>query len=244
MGRAERIAIGPLIGRSYAHPLRHWTLFLWIAWPWLALTVLIGLLVPRLPLGRAAPYVGELFDIPLVVAFAVAWHRATLVGEVPKGWVGGRFGRRELRYAGWVALLMAGSFGVMVLAALLATALMGVEPGPGQIALVLIALAGVVYLATRLILLLPAAALGDRNAGLGWSWRLTRGHGLALFLGFCAASLPLLLLKYVLVLASGEPAAGSLAALLAQAVRRLFDFANMAVSIAFMSFVYQAFTRP
>jgi membrane-anchored glycerophosphoryl diester phosphodiesterase (GDPDase) len=118
-----------------------------------------------------------------------------------------------------------------------------------QIAILLLLLFAVIWLATRFILVLPGVALENAAAGLRWSWRLTRGHGAALFLAFCAVSLPLLVAKYGLMIAVGAPLlavdspSDTYQPLLWQPLFRLIDFANMAISIAFMSFAYAAFIR-
>jgi len=245
-----RVALRPLVGRSYLYVASHAVLFLQIGWFWFALTVVLGAAVswagPRGPMR----YIGEFIDIPPLIAFAVAWHRATLLGERPRGAIGGRLGGREARYMGWVLLLMLAAFLVMVLGAISLDLLLGSAADDMlQIDVILLLLFAVIFLATRFILLLPGVALGDPRAGLGWSWRLTRGHGFRLFLAFCTVSLPLLVLKYALIFALGlplgeaPPAGDASATLLLEAALRLIDFVNMAVSVAFMSFAYRAFTR-
>ena len=248
MARAAQpkdLAVGVLVGQSYRYVARHLGLFLRIGWFWFALSSALGALILRVVASAPGRYAAELIDIPLVIAFAVAWHRATLAGEVPGGLIGGRFGGREARYAGWLVLLMLAAFAVLVLGAVAAYLAVGEGAGTTQMAAMAILLVILVFTATRLILLFPAVALGDPRAGLAWSWRLTRGHGVALFLGFCAVSLPLLLVKYALMLGGAillpTDVAGA-APFLLQPVYRIFDFANLAVSVAFMSFAYKSFT--
>jgi hypothetical protein len=242
----QKIAVWPLVGQSYRFLLEHLGLFLRIGWFWFALTLVLGSILGRLVSGGPARYAAQLCDIPLVIAFAVAWHRATLIGEVPRGWVGGHLGARELRYAGWLVLLMLASFSVMVLGAA-ATYLAGATEGMTQIAILLLLIVGLLFVASRFILLFPAVALGDGNAGLVWSWRLTRGHAFALFFGIAAVSLPLLLVKSGILLAA-EIFLPAMAGDVAEVawllpLERMLDFANMAISIAFMSYAYAVFTR-
>jgi hypothetical protein len=247
--RLRGTEIWPLVGRSYRYLLQHLGLFWRIGWFWFALTLVLGMIAGKFLTAGVQRYSTELLDLPLVIAFAVAWHRATLLGEAPTGWIGGQLGKREARYAGWVLLLMIVAFVVMVLGIAASYAVTGEVAGGAQIAVVLALLFLVILVATRFVLLLPAVALGDRNASLRWSWRLTKGHSLGLFLAFCSVSLPLLLLKYGLVVAlrsfgTGQTLGVELSKGLALLpVYQILDFANMAVSIAFMSFAYEAFTR-
>jgi hypothetical protein len=246
---SKKIEIWPLIARSYRYLLQHLRLFWRIGWFWFGLTLLVGLAGGRFLTTELQQHAAELLDLPLVIAFAVAWHRATLLREIPTGWIGGHLGRREARYAGWVLFLILASFIVIALGILGSYALTkDVTSGVG-IAVALGLLIMVILVATRFILLLPAVALGDHNAGLMWSWKLTRGHSLALFCGFCAVSLPLVVLKYAIVFAVRySEATGKVAAELSQGlallpIYQILDFANMAISIAFMSFAYEVFTR-
>src|SRR5262249_42884824 len=188
----------------------------------------------------------ELLGIPLIIAFAVAWHRATLIGEAPQGWMKARFGGRELRYAGMILLFMLLVFGLLLLGALLYLAVAGAGRAGdlpwGMPALGLISL----FFASRFILVFPAIALGDRRLGLRQSWRLTRGHGAALFARLCRACLPLALLKYALLgavylLTRGQGPVGQLLQLLLIAPLFLvLDFAGTAACVGFMSQAYRA----
>src|SRR6516165_4228646 len=71
------LAVGVLVGQSYRYVTRHLGLFLRIGWFWFALSAL-GALILRVVASAPGRYAAELIDIPLVIAFAVAWHRATL----------------------------------------------------------------------------------------------------------------------------------------------------------------------
>ena len=249
-GRSQGAEVWPLVRRSYRYVLQHLDLFWRIGWFWFALTLILGMIAGRFFTTGFQRYAAELLDLPFVIAFAVAWHRATLLGEIPAGWIGGRLGRREVRYASWVLLLMLAAFIVIVLGVAASYAATGDVASATQIAVVLALLVVVIFVATRFVLLLPAVAVGDRDAGLRWSWRLTKGHSLGLFLAFCSVSLPLLVLKYGLIVALqflvgvgrlGVDLSKGLALL---PVYQILDFANMAVSIAFMSFAYEVFKKP
>jgi hypothetical protein len=237
--QSKAIEIWPLVARSYAYVLQHLGLFWRIGWFWFALTLIVGMAAGQFLTTELQRNAAQLLDLPLVIAFAVAWHRATLLEEVPTGWIGGHLGWREAHYAGWVLLLIFAAFAVIMLGTLGSYALTRDVTSGAEIAVVLALLIIVILVATRFILLLPAVALGDRNASLRWSWRLTRGHSLALFAAFCLVSVPILVLKYGVVFAVQSSGRG----LALLPVYQILDFANMAVSIAFMSFAYESFTR-
>jgi hypothetical protein len=242
-----RVAIWPLVADSYRAVLRQGRLVAALGWFWLAAAWLLSLAVSLLVASDEGRLLGEALTIPLIIGFAVAWHRATLIGEAPKGWLKARFGTRELRYMAMIVVFILLGFGLLLLGALLYLQVAG-EGRAGDLPW-LIAAAGLIgfFFATRFILVLPAIALGHRQVGLRRSWQLTRGHGAALFAGFCAACLPLALLKYavlgaVYVLTRGHGLAGQLlqGALLLPLFLAL-DFAGTAACVGFMSYAYRAF---
>jgi hypothetical protein len=243
-----RVAIWPLVAGSYRGALGQVRLAAALGWFWLAAAWLLSFAMSLLVATEEGRLLGEVLSMPLIIGFAVAWHRATLIGEAPKGWFKARFGARELRYTAMIVLLMLLFFGVLLLAALIYLEI----AGQGRAADLPwgIAAAGLIglFFATRFILVFPSIALGDRRVGLRRSWQLTRGHGAALFAGFCGACLPLALLKYVVLGAvylatHGHGLAGQLlqAALLPPLFLAL-DFAGTAACVGFMSCAYRAFT--
>jgi hypothetical protein len=245
---STRVAIWPLVVDSYRGVLGQGRVVAAVGSFWLTAAWLLSLAMSLLVASDEGRLLGEALSIPLVIGFAVAWHRATLIGEAPKGWLKARFGARELRYTATIVLFMLLVFGVLLLGALLYLQVAGQGRAadlPWGIAAA--GLAGL-FFATRFILVFPSIAIGDGRVGLRRSWQLTRGHGAALFAGLCGACLPLALLKYavlgaVYAVTVGQGLAGQLlqAALLPPLFLAL-DFAGTAACVGFMSYAYRAFT--
>lgn len=181
-----------------------------IGWPYLLLSVLVGLAIdggvlsaPRVAAGDApvpgnAIEVGEeLADVALTLAqlllwsvLAVFWHRNLLLGERAAPSVPLRFDRPLGRYIlqGLKLSLVTIGFAVLLVASLLAAAF--TLPGfadalrtQDMLVLLPAALPWLLVLMVvtfRLGLALPAAAVGEAGFGLRDSWRATRGHTLSI----------------------------------------------------------------
>jgi hypothetical protein len=244
----RRVAIWPLVAESYRTVFQQARLFVRLGWFWLAMGWLLGLAIELLLSSARHQLIGNLVALPLLIAFAVAWHRATLTADLPAGWRVARFGGRELRYLGTVAVFMGVFFGVLVLGgagyALLAG---GTDMRGLQWVIGIFVLIGI-FFASRFILVFPAVAIGDRDMNLARSWRLTRGHAISLFAGLCATCVPLMLFKYaviggIYVLAGGiEGSASVIRLILVIPLFLCLDLLGTAASVGFMSYAYEAFT--
>ena len=247
------IAIRPLIRDSYRFVFGHLPLLLRLGWVWLLLAWLLGAALERLLRAESGRNLAELVALPLLVAFAVAWHRASLVANNTGRHEVGRFGRRELRYLGVLLGLLATLLLILVVGGILYLLASG---GPAEVAAagpVLRWLIGGLLLAglffgVRFILVFPAIAIGDREVSLRRSWQLTRGNSLRLFVAFLATCLPLMLLKYAVVisagyaLVSGSSSQGFSELAILMPLFLALDFLNTAATVGFMSQAYRVFT--
>jgi hypothetical protein len=247
------IAVRPLVWDSYRFVFGHLPLLLRLGWVWLLLAWLLGAALEWSMNVESGRNLAELVALPLLVAFAVAWHRASLIVEPARRGEVARFGRRELRYLRMLLGLLTALLLILILAGVLYLLASG---GPAEAAAagpVLRWLMGGLLLAglffgVRFILVFPAIAVGDREISLRRSWQLTRGNGWRLFLAFLATCLPLMLLKYAVVVSAGYALVGKssghgfseLAVLMPLFL--VLDFLNTAAAVGFMSQAYQAFT--
>jgi len=251
--RASAIAAWPLVRGSYGFVFRHIPLLIRLGWVWLLLAWLVGAVLELLLTAERGRLLGELLAVPLLVAFAVAWHRASLLGPGLRGNGAPRLGGAELRYFGILLGLFALFLLVLMLAGIVWLLVQGswTEGAPLSPYLVLLLALlglGLLFFGLRFVLVFPAIAIGDRQVGLRRSWQLTRGHGLSLFVGFVASCLPLTVLKYAIVAAAGgvltgEGPGGGLPELaILMPLFLVLDFANTAAAVAFLSRAYEAFT--
>ena len=144
-------------------------------------------LVPMLVLGGLAG-----------AAMAAAWHRTTLIGlDAERTGLGLHFGRTEVSYfyraVVMVLLTVLGLMVAGVIVGILTGVLSAVVPGLAGIFSILTA--GVMillwlYLWARLILCLPAAALGIYEFGIRTAWSATRGHAGRLMLIYAGLLIP------------------------------------------------------
>lgn len=162
-----------------------------ISWPYLiasAIVIGIGLslaLEQPLPQPDGEASDPDVFEavLSLVQGFflailAVYWHRNILLREEQAPALPLRFDAYVWRYIGYLLLLALVSIAVITLGSMLAAALVvGAGIGAaliGALVIPFVVLALVVMF--RASLVLPAAAVGDRDMSLRRSWRLTRGN--------------------------------------------------------------------
>lgn len=151
-------------------------------------------LVPLLVLGGLAG-----------AAMAAAWHRTTLIGlDAERTGLGLHFGRTELSYFYRAAVMVLLTTLGLVAAGVIIGILTGVLSAfiPGLAATFSILTAGVMillwlYLWARLILCLPAAALGIYEFGIRTAWRATRGHAGRLMLIYAGLLIPFSVLGFL-----------------------------------------------
>lgn len=158
------------------------------------------------PLGaELGALVGYIAKTTISIAFAVGVHRTVLLGEGREGLSFFRWDENFRRYFVTMLLIVLIAVGYMLSSMLLAALVGGIGVFVGKLAgggigavlmigFGIAALAGYLWLTAqfcRVILALPAAALGEPDA-LALSWRVTRGNGwLLLGVSFLAA-LPVL----------------------------------------------------
>ena len=151
-------------------------------------------LVPLLVLGGLAG-----------AAMAAAWHRTTLIGlDAERTGLGLHFGRAELSYFYRAVVMVLLTTLGLVAAGVIIGILTGVLSAfiPGLAATFSILTAGVMillwlYLWARLILCLPAAALGIYEFGIRTAWRATRGHVGRLMLIYAGLLIPFSVLGFL-----------------------------------------------
>ncbi|MAW36335.1 MAG: hypothetical protein CMM68_04820 [Rhodospirillaceae bacterium] len=151
-------------------------------------------LVPLLVLGGLAG-----------AAMAAAWHRTTLIGlDAERTGLGLHFGRTELSYFYRAAVMVLLTTLGLVAAGVIIGILTGVLSAfvPSLAATFSILTAGVMillwlYLWARLILCLPAAALGIYEFGIRTAWRATRGHVGRLMLIYAGLLIPFSVLGFL-----------------------------------------------
>ncbi|MBL6772222.1 MAG: hypothetical protein ISQ28_03350 [Alphaproteobacteria bacterium] len=151
-------------------------------------------LVPLLVLGGLAG-----------AAMAAAWHRTTLIGlDAERTGLGLHFGRTELSYFYRAVVMVLLTTLGLVAAGVIIGILTGVLSAfvPSLAAIFSILTAGVMillwlYLWARLILCLPAAALGIYEFGIRTAWRATRGHAGRLMLIYAGLLIPFSVLGFL-----------------------------------------------
>lgn len=214
---------------------------------------LLGAVLEWLMNAATGRTLAELVALPLLVAFAVAWHRASLSADPAGRGEAGRFGRRELRYLGMllgllVILLLFLIFGGILYLLASSGSAQAAAARPAMLWLIGGLLLAGLFFGVRFILVFPAIAVGDREISLRRSWQLTRGNGARLFLAFLATCLPLMLLKYAVVVSAGYalvsgPSGHGLSELaILMPLFLVLDFLNTAAAVGFMSQAYRAFT--
>ena len=121
--------------------------------------------------GTLSNFTG-LLDFFAYAVFAVAWHRALLVGEAPS--LIPRLGYRQLRFWLMSLLIPLILLGVVVVPAVGLGYLAGGQASAAGLFLLPVVLCGL-YVAARFSFVFPASAV-DERFGLGASWRTTAGN--------------------------------------------------------------------
>jgi hypothetical protein len=210
----------------------------------LVLGDILGTLRLGLLLALAATWVAVLLAF---TSFAVAWHRALLLGPEATAADRLRIGPREWRFVGYslaipllvgVPVGIVASLGSFIAGAALAPAVVGPAIDAAAV------LAGTV-IAMRLALVLPAVAIDEPGASLVQAWQRSRGNAWRLAAGWllCLAVFAPAVFLYVLLATS--VAAGSLALELLLGLGLLaLEFLEFAVAVAFLSLAYQQLRTP
>ena len=147
------------------------------------------------------------FAISLVFGgmFAVRWHRSALFGsDADNTGLGLEFSNSLGRYVISIVLITLVSFVIILIpSAVFSAAVGGGNLGLAGIAgpLILVALVASLYVSGRLMIALPAAALGIPNFGLREAWQHSNGHGW----GLLGASIVMYLAVFVLIILISIP---------------------------------------
>ncbi len=150
-----------------------------------------------------AALVGYIAKVTISIAFAVGVHRTVLLSEGREGLSFFRWDANFRRYFVTMLLIVLITVGYFLASMLLAAIVGGigvfvgklVGGGIGAVLMIVFgiaALAGFLWLTaqfSRVILALPAAALGEQDA-IALSWRVTRGNGWLLLGASFLAALP------------------------------------------------------
>ncbi len=214
MQAAEKLPVLRIVAASYAFVLLNGRDFLRVvALPFVAiaaLDILFGINAPEYgPEDGGLPPldISMLFALALelfvTVTVLVAWHRRVLLGEdgLPPGFplaMGAREGRFFVRLVGvTLAVLVFHTFAGAGFAAFIEgeSAAMRVL---GIAGLVGVGFADL-YLAGRLLLILPATAV-DERFNFGKAWRVSKGNGWRLALAWFLTVLPILAIQLVIYL--------------------------------------------
>lgn len=190
----------------------------WLQWNWFA-TSLAAITKDRahyVPFQPSLP--ASFFWLSIVlyivttlgtVSIAVAWHRRIILDELP-GLSGGNVASAPLwRYIGTgfvLALVFVLPYALVLLpGALLLGGPSLVTPGqpPNSAFFLLIPLVFIFYVAClavvlRLIVLLPARAVGDTDLTFGQAWHRTRGNIWRMFWGLVACVVPPIILLQII----------------------------------------------
>ena len=147
------------------------------------------------------------FVISLVFSgmFAVRWHRSALFGsDADNTGFGFEFSNSLGRYVINIVLITLVSLVIILIpSAVFVSAVGGNNLGLAGIAgpLILVALVASLYVSGRLMIALPAAALGIPNFGLREAWQHSNGHGW----GILGASIVMYLAVIVLIILVSIP---------------------------------------
>ena len=152
-------------------------------------------------------FINYIVGIVAASSMAVAWHRLLLLGEEPGQSGSNVMSGHVWRYTGALLLL-----GLIFLTAMLlimlplivvggAAASSGKNPVAG--ALILIVILMFLVLSQRMLLMLPARAIGRNEMRLGDIWRGTRGNSLRLLGGMILAMAPVSIAAQLILKASG-----------------------------------------
>ena len=212
---------------GYRKLVGHPGCFLRLAGPW----VVLGAAVAALDLASLWAAIAALL-LPMLMwaVISVSWCRQVLLNDTCA--YAGRLGRRELRYFAIGLLLLAPALFLVCGVAVAAWALAPGDPLSSpwfQWSATEAVLLAYLAVASRLQLIFPAIAVGDSAVTLRSSVRLTRGAGLAIFLGSVIAAVPLLVPAFSWYLPDDAPQA------LASGISNGVDYLATTVSAVVMA---------
>jgi hypothetical protein len=168
------------------------------------------------------------------VAVAITWHRHILLKEAPRGPLPIRWDAVP-RYVANVALIIA----IIALAAgAIGTAVWFLPPTRLSLIVMLVAYVAAFLTIGRLLLVLPAAAVGEHRMTPRASWAFTVNNSWRLFAGLSLAAVP-----PIAIASLAQAGIGERLPQLAAAIGLALSFINMALVAGFASVAYRHFTE-
>jgi hypothetical protein len=214
--------------------------------------------LPSLPIEVSA--LANLANITLIIAgvsIAVAWHRRQIMDERPRFSAANIFTKNLWRYVGigialylmfWIPTLISLSIVLFSMTGFVA----GQTSPPSNPAIVILLpitylMAGVICL--RLMLLLPARAVGNTTLTFKQTWIRTRGNGWRLFWGLFACSFPPAALAILTIFIFSNfanvgtllVAPGTARSVVGIAIFFIYGLLTLPIMIGFMSHAYRHF---
>lgn len=282
-----KIAFWQTVGDAFGFVFSDWGRFFRLATLWIVvgtilfacLATLFGLEAVQKPApgahepltaGRAVTsLVFLVYAIIAYVAFAVAWHRAVLLGEAAGAPLrAARFQWREMRFLMYSIVIALLAIGVFVVAALIVGGLVVLmiaggklfsdfESGPAigaAVAAVLVAAIAILPFLARFSLGLPAIAVEEPEGVFGRSWHRGWRNGWRLIWGPFVCSLPLAIvsgifqgaqLLSILLAGAGDAwrAVGLVLLLIFYLLGTTAHFFAIALAVSFLSLAYRQLTR-
>lgn len=258
----------PILG-ALGHALRStWNNlpFAWhVSWPWLAILVPISLAVeaylpkinpdaadPQAMARNAEAALGfSLLGLASMLAFssiAVSWHRYILKDDVPQGLARLRFDEVVWRYFGntlLIVLLVVLAVLPFVLVISIFTAIIGLSNAVGETLVMAVAVLAAIPLTYRLMVKLPAIAVGNSAVNMKAAMEKTRGNSLQLCVAGVIVFLVVLLIGVVLgaVIAPLQAVLGSVGFLAASLAQQAVSWIVAIFSVTFLTSLYGFFVE-
>ena len=251
----RKIAFWRTIGDAFGFAF-HLGRFFRIGWIWIIAAFLADVAVIGAATGGMLETKGSVFLVQFFLAslifspFAVAWHRAILLGEGQGGWAMPRFGGRELAYFGLAVSLMLLAYAPFAPAFILARANNVAGDNPWLVQVGILGLLGVAafvvvgFMVSRFVLCLPAIALGRRLA-FAESWRRMKGNTWRFVFGTIVVTFPIAVVDGFIrgfIGAFVRALTGSVSVttqVFLMGIEVLFAAFNVAVGVGFLSFTYR-----
>jgi hypothetical protein len=240
--------------------------FAWhVSWPWLALIVPLNMLFePMLPkivpdatdpatMASNAQAVIGLFALGVISilvfsSIAVSWHRYILNDEVPQGLARLRLDSVVLRYFGntfLIGLLVVLTLLPVVLILSLLVAALGLSPNTASILIAVLAGLIGLPLGYRLMLKLPAIAVGNPDINLKTAMQKTTGNSLQLCISGAIIFGVALLIGFVMsqILSALGADNGGASAILAVFVQQAVSWITTIFTVTFLTSLYGFFVE-
>jgi hypothetical protein len=250
----RRLPVGRAIQRSYLYAWECRRVFFGPAAIFAAVTILAELLLLAVAghSSKAAEYSLMTVEELLALAFAVGISRFVLIGETHPGFAFFRFDRNLVQYLR-MALLM---FILVILGAIPGLMVAGAPSGSAdagtQTVAALVATAITIMTAAticRLILALPAAALGEQTP-MKVIWQATQGNGARIFAAILLTIAPFMVLEGIIAQfvpiqpeGAAQPIPVSLAEVIITIVIGLISPVQTIVCTILLSLCYDALVR-